>query len=215
MRRLVPSAWRSSLAVAEPCSRKNSFTVPVARANASVDITTSSPSSIASPVSKRNRNACCLSESGASSFREGGSNGLAESAARIPAAAACKWGGKAGRCVVRRIAGPACENPCAQRSPISASNTSASGNDFSSTVRNSLSGRPGCSGCARCSASMASIAAWRKARHFSPSATHSPMAMAFRSAASNAMAREISAALKRDLTSKAEPETAPSRPNWD
>ena len=62
----------------------------VMRFKLSAVITTSALISTASPVSIKNRNACCETESGASCFREGGSNGLAASVVRSFAAAALK-----------------------------------------------------------------------------------------------------------------------------
>ena len=76
-RRLLPSVCRSSLTVAGPCSRMNWRINSVARLTLSAAISTSTLISTASPVAIKNRNACCEMGSGASSLREGGSNGLA------------------------------------------------------------------------------------------------------------------------------------------
>jgi hypothetical protein len=86
--RLHPTSWRSSLTVAGPLFRMYWRINSVMRFKLSATITTSGLISTASPVAIKNRNACCETESGASCFREGGSNGLAASAVRSFVAAA-------------------------------------------------------------------------------------------------------------------------------
>jgi hypothetical protein len=96
-RLLHPSSWRSWLTVAGPLSRMYWRIKPVMRFKLSAASTTSALISTASPVSTKNRRACCEAASGPSWLRDGGSNGLADSALRSFAAAACRGAGSAHR----------------------------------------------------------------------------------------------------------------------
>src|SRR5271169_716462 len=163
--------------------------------------TTSALIAITSPVSIKNLRACCETESDASCFREGGSNGLAASVVRSLAAAARSDVGNARRCITRRILFPTLTNSFLHKSLTTDSKRSENGRSASRFVRRSDRDKPSCSGCARWLASIASAARRYTICHPAASTAKSPARTRFPSAASRETESEISLELKFDLSS--------------